>query len=568
MQAAVVPEPRDDDYYYESDHSGHGSRRSSMHLPSRPSSRPGSTHGGHNMGGYGGGSLHRFISHEEPHHSGTGTPLEEIEEYEPLFPDDEGGQKKKPKAIKHRPDLAAMHHFPSQDVWEDTPSSLQYSAEVSTPELEHQQVALNADRGEAAASALFETPEQEQKRQTQGPNMTSDAKTFMKPQFKTGVFDHHRPVAHKFPSADVWEDTPSSMLGETTVYLPEMDETRGLPEDRATTAAMAAQQDDQDSRSTTAGGLSQPSVPATRPQRRSNLAQAESVTSPTEETSPTKTKAPSIPAKPNIPARPARPSRSEEGGAPLAQSRSGESEGAPVPKAKPAVPARPGSKISAMQANFMNDLNNRLKLGPQGPPPKKEEEVEEQPREPLSDARKSRAKGPPRRKPASSPASDRKFSATFAMSPLITCWTIDESDELRIQNDSEKENADPTAQDAPKTEKILEEIEQSNTKSAAPAEDVAAAISKSKRPSETASDHAQSADALKAALAEAGAGPAVDTVEEEAVDDEAVTSPPAVEETSKVKAGDVPGGFPAAEKGESAEGNLVVKEGKEELSTS
>ena len=78
----------------------------------------------------------------------------------------------------------------------------------------------------------------------------------------------------------------------------------------------------------------------------------------------------------------------------------------PTVKAKPTVPARPGgSKIAALQAGFMSDLNNRLKLGPQGPQkpaePTEEEKVEE--KAPLADARKARAKGPARRKPAVSP---------------------------------------------------------------------------------------------------------------------------------------------------------------------
>ena len=79
-------------------------------------------------------------------------------------------------------------------------------------------------------------------------------------------------------------------------------------------------------------------------------------------------------------------------------------------KPKPAVPARPaGSKIAALQAGFMSDLNKRLQLGPQ--PPQKGSEPSEEKREekaPLADARKARAKGPTRRKPAtsSSPAAD------------------------------------------------------------------------------------------------------------------------------------------------------------------
>ena len=572
MPAAVIPEPRaDDDYYYESgdDHHG-GSRRGS-----RPSSRPGSVHGAQALHGYGGGSLHRYVSHEEVNHSGVGTPLEEIEEYEPLFPEEGEQRSEKPKAIKKRPDLAAMHHFPSQDIWEDAPASLHYSAEVSTPEMERQQEALEADRAANVGGSTFETPEQEEARKQAGPDMTSSEKTFNKPHFKPGVLEDvkaaHRPGAHRFPSSDVWEDTPSSMLGETTVYTPEMDDVRSPPEDRATTSAIPGMQNDLNARASTAGGLaiSKPSIPS-RPQRSSKLS-SEEKPGEEEEVSPTKTKAPSIPAKPSIPARPVR--RGE--GAPLEQSRSGGSDegvtSPPLPKAKPAVPARPGSKISALQGNFMSDLNNRLKLGPQAPPKKEEPQVsEEAEREPLADARKSRAKGPPRRKPAASAPADRKQSFTFAMSPLITCWTIDETDELQVQNESEKENKDPeTAHDAPEAEKAIAENAEDNTDAAAPAEanDVASAISKSRHPSETAQGHASSADALKAALAEAGAGPAVAVIEEESEklpSTETIKSavPEAVKTTGEVKAEDVPGAFPGDES------EVVVREAKEELSAS
>jgi hypothetical protein len=75
-----------------------------------------------------------------------------------------------------------------------------------------------------------------------------------------------------------------------------------------------------------------------------------------------------------------------------------------------------GSKIAALQAGFMNDLNRRLQLGPQAPPKKEEHEAaaegegaaaekEEKEKVPLSDARKGRARGPARRAPASAAGS-------------------------------------------------------------------------------------------------------------------------------------------------------------------
>jgi hypothetical protein len=479
MHAAVVPEPHPDDY--DSDH-GFPARRNS----SRPSSRPSSVHGQAVVNNYTGGSLHRFISHEEHSHSGVGTPLEEIEEYEPLFPEDEkDGQQVRKKVLKKRPDLS-HHHFPSQDVWEDTPDSLQYSTTVSTPDLERTREQAEGT-GTADASAVFETPEQEAKRRYQNEDdMLSDSKTFVKPHFKPGVMEelhHDRPSPHRFPSSDVWEDTPDSMRIETTVSAPQEDEILS-PSD--------APGQDENARV--------PSVPS-RPQRQSRLAQE---VRPEDDTGVAKS--PDKP-KPAIPARPARIGQQD-------QTRSLDEAIAPAPKVKPAVPARPGGeKIASLKAGFMNDLNNRLKLGPQAPPQKQEEpEVDEEAEKaPLADARKSRARGPPRRKPAAPPAADRKSSITFAMSPLITVWSIDEEDEVQV---NDKETEDTPAADAKPVEITLTENEDFNGDAAAPVksplspQEVATSISNAERPGTAAGEHLASQAELEAALAAAGAAPA------------------------------------------------------------
>ncbi|QIW95177.1 hypothetical protein AMS68_000695 [Peltaster fructicola] len=410
LQPAVNPEARDDD--------DAGSRRGSTH-GSRPPSRPSSTHGHHALGG----PLARFISHEEHHGSGGGTPLEEIEEYEPLFPDEDGknmSQLLKEKLKQQRPSLAA-HHFPSQDVWEDTPESLQYTTDVDTPE-----------PARVRAAAVFETPEQEQMRRAQNPDdMTSDAKTFAKPHFRGAQREFERPGVQRFPSQDVWEDTPDSMRLETTVSGPQMDETLGHPEERPTTSALPQDQDQGDARATT--GLTQlmkqsGPVASSRPHSRSKLSQ--DITSEVSQDDPRSAEVPDLGAtssKPVIPARPAKFTRPEQADAP------------PAPKAKPAVPARPaGNKLAGMRANFMNDLNSRLQLGPQAPPTRSIEPEAEAPEEktPLVDARKSRAKGPSRRKPAHS--APEAFGFSFSS---MTLWHIDEEDELKIGVSSDEKAA-------------------------------------------------------------------------------------------------------------------------------
>lgn len=493
MQPAVPPEPHHDDEYYDSDHGRSDSRRSSVRVPSRPSSRPNSMHGE-----YHGGNLHRFMSHEEHHGSGMGTPLEEIEEYEPLFPEDEKTvEKPKPKALA-RPGLE-HHHFPSQDTWEDAPSSVYHSTTVQTPEPPPEQKAIVSSPPSGAS--VFETPEQEQRRKELNPkDMTSDDKTFAKPHFKAAVQeDTHRPGVQRFPSQDIWEDTPDSMRLVTTVSAPQAEESRSPPDERPTTSAMPTSQDDAEARATTGfSAVMRPSIPS-RPHRRSKL--AEEITTELREgkreevpdlgvskqISPDKARAPAIPdrPKPSVPARPSRPSRSVQNeGAPLAKSVSGEEQAVaeaapvPVPKAKPAVPARPGGeKIAALKSGFMADLNNRLKLGPQAAAPKVQEpepEVSEEVQAaPLADSRKGRTKGPARRKPAASPSTAAPAttdqSLTFSVSSPMTLWSIDESDQLQVPGhaieaiEQAASPVDDAKVDVPALERVLSDNEAANT---------------------------------------------------------------------------------------------------------
>ncbi|KAF2724985.1 hypothetical protein K431DRAFT_208322, partial [Polychaeton citri CBS 116435] len=458
LQPAVNPEGDRPSSEADDDYAHSRSRRNSSQANSRPTSRPGSRPSSIHGNVHGSHGLHRFISHEDAHAgSGVGTPLEEIEEYEPLFPEDD--KYVKPKAtdkIKKRPDLA-RHHFPSQDIWEDTPDSLKYETYVQTPEPERtSRDLLSSETDKSATASAFETPAQEANRRSDNDkhSMLNDSKTFAKPKYKGGVQDEvSRPGVQRFPSSDIWEDTPESMLHVTTVSGPQEDELMSPSEEKSAITAAPSSQSDPTDKATTG---TRPQIP-TRPGRKSKLSEemrpegAEATTDePTaKDVSPTKTQAPSIPdrPKPAVPNRPARKLATEEAnGAPLDKSISAGSTGSqetvreapPVAKAKPSVPARPtGSKIAALQAGFMQDLNSRLKLGPQGPPPKaKEVEPEaEVEKAPLADARKSRAKGPPRRKPAASPSPSENSGAGFSFVTPVTMWTIDESDELNVPAD-------------------------------------------------------------------------------------------------------------------------------------
>ena len=468
LQPAVSPEAERSDWLGDGAYGRRGS-------DSRPSSRPGSIHGG---------PLSRFISHEERPGSGMGTPLEEIEEYEPLFPEDDDPKTTPTKKFKSRPGLA-QHHFPSQDIWEDTPASLQFTTSVETPE----PVEDATERKDSPPpAAVFETPEQEQARRMAGGSMLSDRKTFAKPHFRSGAHaEADRPGVQRFPSHDIWEDTPDSMRLETTVSGPQEPEILSPEDERPTTSALASSQDEGDARATTGmSPLMKPHMPS-RPIRSSKLSQditpelAPATMQDSrerevpdlgalKETSPTKTKAPSIPErpKPSIPARPVRSPKPEE---PQAAS----SEQAPAPKAKPAVPARPsGSKFANLKSGFMSDLASRIQLGPTGPPPKpKEAEPEvDEPKAPLVDARKSRAKGPARRKPAASsseaPEPLRANPLTFAFSTPVTVWHIDASDVLHVPGPG-TETAHPHDDSLAEAEKALTANANANATEAAPA---------------------------------------------------------------------------------------------------
>jgi len=396
MLPAVDPEQekRGDGYHsgYDSDHLPvfQHARKGSSH--SRPSSRPGSQHGE---------PLSRLLSHDRYDASGVGTPLEEIQEYEPLFPDDDDT---KPKTladkVKQRPDALARHHFPSQDIWEDNPNSLDLTATVSTPQLP-EEPNENDSKTSANPAKLFEHPDVEADRK-EGDLPTHRADYYLpsrgtkesaKPHFKPGVVDEmkSRPgLAQRFPSQDIWEDSPDSLRLETTVGTPQIEEITSPPD-----------------------ASSRPDVPA-RPRQ---IPSVPARPSANKDTSPTERRGPMIPdrPKPQVPARSG--SRSDQASTPLAREISPEITSPPEAKAKPAVPSRPaGSKLASIKASFMNDLNSRLQLGPQGPPPKKQdaaaEEAAEQEKPPLADARKGRARGPARRKPAAGPSDAANLSVS------------------------------------------------------------------------------------------------------------------------------------------------------------
>ena len=469
MQPAVPPaQDRPGSGYHDSEFgrlNRHGSRSGSA-SNSRPSSRPGSIHG--QMPG-----LSRFLSHEEHE---LHTPLENVDEYEPLFPEDTKPQTQADR-MRQRPDM--KRRFPSQDIWEDTPHSLQLETEVDSPEPTDQQPMGN----KVNKSAAFEPPEAEASRkgevsEREKEDLLSREERLSKSNFKPHLQQEmKRPtIAQRFPSRDIWEDTPDSARLETTVG-DEGEEDAGLLAGAVVHTSGRPDKGlaEQPRQGATEGSSAMPHIPPrptkTRetegapevsgahpqiphrplrnrvmsphePSHLSEVYTAES-TDGTKETSPIEArKGPMIPdrPKPQVPPRPAKSSSkdSAEGETSPTSStmeqgttKSGFASPPPVTKTKPSVPARPaGSKIAALQAGFMSDLNNRLKLGPQAPPKVEEPALEEKEEEkaPLSDARKGRARGPARRKPAASPGATaepmKAVTSAFSMIEPFTVWTI------------------------------------------------------------------------------------------------------------------------------------------------
>ncbi|KAI1268010.1 altered inheritance of mitochondria protein 21 [Xylariaceae sp. FL1019] len=374
----------------------HHRRQSAEETRSRPSSRP--------------ASLYSPTPADM-----TSTPLDDVEEYEPLFPEGEG-EKPKTAADKLK---EYRQRFPSRDIWEDAPNSVHSTAEVSTPEptdSRRTSVDLPPRDTETPAQAFARRQEELAEKEATNPdaflNRTQRPKSWAEHQPHLAKEIHSRtPNSQRFPSRDIWEDTPDSLQFTTTVSRPQ-----SSAEDTPVDEEEKPKFGDANFRG------SQPMIPA-RPKKQSSGDDK-----------------PTLPGRPK-PQVPARPGKS-----------SSESSEPDAPRQKPAVPARPsggiGGKIAALQAGFMSDLNNRLRIGPQAP--KKEASVEEAPEEkeraPLADARKGRARGPQRRAPtkASSPGSgDRNApppvtngGLTFSMTR--TLFSINEEGTMTVDDFGEK----------------------------------------------------------------------------------------------------------------------------------
>ncbi|KAH7151861.1 altered inheritance of mitochondria protein 21 [Dactylonectria estremocensis] len=336
------------------------------------------------------------------------TPLDDVKEYEPLFPEESKEAAQNAAASEAK----ARHYFPSKDIWEDAPNSAHYTAEVSTPDLTEKSRSLSAgvqDRPKTPAAAFAQKQEELAEREVNGPadvkpTQSQEQPTWSEPQSSSASFlTEKRPaISQRFPSRDVWEDVPESHLYETTVSVSSGEEDKPEEESKPEIPVRPTKK--------SADISEKPAIPERpKPKQSPPVDEAQKSRPPVSDK-----------PKPQIPPRPAKSS-------------SGDSKDGDFSKPKPPVPSRPvGGKIAALQAGFMSDLNKRLQLGPQAPkkeePEPQEDLIEEKEKAPLADARKSRARGPQRRAPAKSPAAPEPAKTSgpaLSFSLPQTFWSVD-----------------------------------------------------------------------------------------------------------------------------------------------
>ncbi|PKS11547.1 hypothetical protein jhhlp_003312 [Lomentospora prolificans] len=518
------------------------------------------------------------------------------QEYEALFKD---GEEQAIEDEEEKPSKrdSLIHKFPSKDIWEDAPSSVHYTTEVSTPDVSgnepHLKVTEPPERNnptpvQAFAQYQEELAEKEaQRTKNFVPRGEKPSQSWLPLQEPPQVPATRPAGQRRFPSRDVWEDAPDSHLHEATVSSDQQPETK--PDQPQIPARPAKSVEKPAIPERPARGGEPPAIPG-RPARKNSdkpaLPERPAIPDrpkPKKESSsegkptisdkpkpqipPRPTKASSVspveatehPAlsknRPSIPVRPAKPA---------AAATTEAKEPPAVPKAKPAIPARPmGNKIAALQAGFMSDLNRRLQLGPQAP--KKEEPEpeaaaeEEKPieKKPLADARKGRARGPQRRAPAKSPAPPAAAAAATSPEPAKpsapslsfslpqTVWSLDpEGSDLVVKSTEPIESAPKSVAEPLKDEPLTRES------TPVSAEKESSPVLSEPEPAKAtpASEESATFQAEEAA-ATIPDSPKLDLAEEKALEDEPVLDAiPTAEVGSKIEAPEIDAGEVALDK--------------------
>ncbi|KAF8449987.1 hypothetical protein BGX38DRAFT_521855 [Terfezia claveryi] len=389
-------------------------------------------------------------------------PLPDVEEHEPLFPEDDE-VKDSQTALREGVEKAfagrisrSSRKFPSNDIWEDAPPSSHLSATVASPPPGLSPLGLDViTAGDKGAPV----PQDEESDRLGVPNRHKKSQSPDNEQVKPlrpAVLAKTASGKQRFPSKDIWEEAPDSAQLTATVSPTPANEGSQSPVDttapevsfppnttstRATTGAHLDEPSlhvNPDGRTSTSAPLEAkkpevsdrppspekqekwgptgavPLVPSTRPAPRAakmptkfdtqeQIEQAQrpsSVPHTSSSESLTEKKAP--PVLPERP-KPIIPQRPVKVAAKFPQSPLSQCEEAsPLVKAAPPVKPKPaiGGKIAALKANLA--LEMKLAAGPLAFKKKEEEEkleaTSEKPKPLVEDVRKSRAKRPKGRK--------------------------------------------------------------------------------------------------------------------------------------------------------------------------
>lgn len=408
--------------------------------------------------------------------------LESGERPEPLFPDsdpeDEPAGTKTPAENKaheklKRPGMpesigSSGHKFPSKDVWEEAPEFSQLETTVSTrapsetgmSDEDNERIVHKRSGGNSTAEVAYihgqpnehyvpgDEVEFERKQkdslkkpaQYQHQVNSSGRDDGLDRLLKRGNSSDDpeklgatRTKAKRFPSNDIWEDVPPSLvlsasISEESTADVAVAETGDHAETIGSTDPAETETEQPPITSAPIAGPSpaafskpelptRPIIPSTRPPIKSRQS-TDSPAPATERKLP-----PNLPGrpKPKVPlTRPTRPSsiaaRSPSTETPL-----------PAAKPKPSIPPRTSGKIAALKAGFLSDLDNRLKLGPQAPKKEeKETKAEEKEKVVLEDVRKGRAKGPRRKLPTTTEKTEKTEKAVEkkAQTMSLGVWAV------------------------------------------------------------------------------------------------------------------------------------------------
>ncbi|KAF8419288.1 altered inheritance of mitochondria protein 21, partial [Tirmania nivea] len=303
-------------------------------------------------------------------------PLPDVEEHEPLFPEDDE-IKESQTALREGVEKAfagrisrSSRKFPSNDIWEDAPPSSHLSATVASPPPGLSPLGLDAlaakDQGAPA-----EEPQDEESDRLGVPNRHRKSQSPDDQQSKPlrpAVLAKTASGKQRFPSKDIWEEAPDSAQLTTTVSPTPANEESQSPVE-TTAPEVEFPPNTASARATTGAHLDEPNLHVNPDER-------------------TSTSAPLEAKNPESPARSPSPEKQE---------RWGPTGAAPPPvKPKPAI----GGKIAALKANLA--LEQKLAVGPLAFKKKEEgegsEAAPEEPKPLVEDVRKSRAKGPRGRK--------------------------------------------------------------------------------------------------------------------------------------------------------------------------